>query len=142
MLAGPLEPGRPKGPSFQAAPATGPMNANPSSLSGTSALATWPHSPESQEAGPSWVIVTAPPIPPTPHVLSVGPSTEAGEGSEFCPATTTRVKRQKALQSWGGGDLTQGSFLEEAAYTWTPHRQMKGQCEQDPEAGASLAPED
>lgn len=108
------------------------MNANPSSLPGTSALATWPHSPESQEAGPSWVIVTAPLIPPIPHVLSVGPSTEAGEGSEFCPATATRVQRQEALQSWGGGDLTQGSFLEEAAYTWTPDRQMKGQCEQDP----------
>lgn len=116
MLAGQLEPGRPKGPSFQAAPATGPVNANPSSLPGTSALATWPHSPESQEAGPSWVIVTAPLIPPIPHVLSVGPSTEAGEGSEFCPATATRVQRQEgtAVMRWRGpnpGELPGGGCL-------------------------------
>lgn len=40
VLAGQLEPGRLEGPRSQAAPAAGPVNANPNSLLGTSAPAT------------------------------------------------------------------------------------------------------
>lgn len=143
---GQLEPRRPKGPPIQAAAATGLVNGDPNTLPGPSAQATRPHSPEPQEANPGWVVVTAlaPPCPQL-HIRcpNVGPSTDADEGSEPCPVT---IMRQRVLQSWGGRDLTQDSFLEAAAYTWPPDRagswRMKGQHEQDPEAGASLAPED
>lgn len=122
------------------------MNGDPNSLPGPSAQAAGPHSPEPQEADPSWTVVTAPPRPCPQvriHCPNVGPSMDADEGSEPRPVTTMR---QKVLQSWGGEDLTQESFLEAAAYTWPPDRaeswRMKGQHEQDPEAGAGLSPED
>lgn len=63
-----------------------------------------------------------------------------------CPLTTTRAMGQQAPRPWGGGTVTQESFLEEASYLQTPDRaggrQAKGEHGQDPEEGASLAPED